>query len=143
MSPSRSTRKIRIGTRATNLAMRQAEILAGAIINKNLAKEENIEIIKIKSSGDIITSSIGPYDGKSLFTTEIDQALIEDRIDIAAHSVKDIESFLPEGIDLLGVLKRMDPRDALITNENIKSIDELPNNCLFGTASPRRGEILT
>ena len=122
MSPSRSTRKIRIGTRATNLAMRQAEILAGAIINKNLAKEENIEIIKIKSSGDIITSSIGPYDWKSLFTKEIDQALIEDRIDIAAHSVKDIESFLPEGIDLLGVLKRMDPRDALITNENIKSI---------------------
>ena len=142
MSPSRSTRKIRIGTRATNLAMRQAEILAGAIINKNLAKEENIEIIKIKSSGDIITSSIGPYDGKSLFTKEIDQALIEDRIDIAAHSVKDIESFLPEGIDLLGVLKRMDPRDALITNENIKSIDELPNNCLVGTASPRRGAIL-
>ena len=109
MSPSKSTRKIRIGTRATNLAIRQAEILAGAIINKNLAKEEDIEIIKIKSSGDIITSSIGPYDGKSLFTKEIDQALIEDRVDIAAHSVKDIESFLPDGIDLLGVLKRMDP----------------------------------
>ena len=142
MSPSKSTRKIRIGTRATNLAIRQAEILAGAIINKNLAKEEDIEIIKIKSSGDIITSSIGPYDGKSLFTKEIDQALIEDRVDIAAHSVKDIESFLPDGIDLLGVLKRMDPRDALITNENIKSIDELPNNCLVGTSSPRRGAIL-
>lgn len=142
MSPPRSTRKIRIGTRATNLAMRQAEILAGAIINKNLAKEEDIEIIKIKSSGDIITSSIGPYDGKSLFTKEIDQALIDDRIDIAAHSVKDIESFLPDGIELLGVLKRMDPRDALITNENILSIDELNTNCLVGTASPRRGAIL-
>ena len=56
--------------------------------------------------------------------------------------MKDIESFLPDGIDLLGVLKRMDPRDALITNENIKSIDELPDNCLVGTASPRRGAIL-
>ena len=109
-------RRIRIGTRATNLATRQAEILAGAIINGNLAKKEDIEIIKIKSSGDIITSSIGPYDGKRLFTKEIDQALVDNKIDIAAHSVKDLESYLLDGIDLLGVLKRMDPRDALITN---------------------------
>ena len=113
-------RKIRIGTRATNLAIRQAEILAGAIINRNLADKENIEIIKIKSSGDIVTSSIGPYDGKSLFTKEIDQALVDNKIDIAAHSVKDLESYLLDGIALLGVLKRMDPRDALITNEDIK-----------------------
>ena len=56
MSPSRSTRKIRIGTRATNLAMRQAEILAGAIINKNLAKEENIEIISIVAGRAIAKS---------------------------------------------------------------------------------------
>ena len=135
-------RKIRIGTRATNLATRQAEILAGAIINRNLAKKEDIEILKIKSSGDIITSSIGPYDGKSLFTKEIDQALVDGKIDIAAHSVKDLESYLLDGIDLLGVLKRMDPRDALITNEKIKSIDELPQDCLIGTASPRRAAIL-
>lgn len=135
-------RRIRIGTRATNLAARQAEILAGAIINGNLAKKEDIEIIKIKSSGDIITSSIGPYDGKRLFTKEIDQALVDNKIDIAAHSVKDLESYLLDGIDLLGVLKRMDPRDALITNEKIKSIDELPHDCLIGTASPRRSAIL-
>ena len=135
-------RKIRIGTRATNLAIRQAEILADAIINRNLAEKENIEIIKIKSSGDIITSSIGPYDGKSLFTKEIDQALVDSKIDIAAHSVKDLESYLLDGIALLGVLKRMDPRDALITNEDIKSIDGLPQDSLVGTASPRRGAIL-
>ena len=135
-------RKIRIGTRATNLAIRQAEILAGAIINRNLAEKENIEIIKIKSSGDIITSSIGPYDGKSLFTKEIDQALADKKIDIAAHSVKDLESYLLDGIALLGVLKRMDPRDALITNEDIKSIDGLPQDSLVGTSSPRRGAIL-
>ena len=57
MSPSRSTRKIRIGTRATNLAMRQAEILAGAIINKNLAKEENIEIINIDNLKDTVNEN--------------------------------------------------------------------------------------
>ncbi len=142
MASITSMRKIRIGTRSTNLAMRQAEILAGAITNRNLAKEENIEIIKIKSSGDIITSSIGPYDGKRLFTKEIDQALVDNKIDIAAHSVKDLESYLLDEIDLLGVLKRMDPRDALITNKKIKSIDELPKNSLVGTSSPRRSAIL-
>ena len=57
MSPYRSTRKIRIGTRATNLAIRQAEILSGAIINKNLAKEENIEIINIDNLKDTVNEN--------------------------------------------------------------------------------------
>ena len=72
MPKSDSNKSIRIGTRATKLAIRQAEILSQEIINKKIAKIDNIEIIPIKSSGDYVSASIGPYDGKLLFTKEIE-----------------------------------------------------------------------
>ena len=142
MPKSDSNKKLRIGTRATKLAIKQAEILSQEIINKGIEKKDNIEIITIKSSGDYVSASIGPYDGKLLFTKEIDQALIDNRIDIAAHSVKDIESNLFDGLELYGVLEREDPRDALITANKIKNIEDLPQNCLLGTSSPRREAII-
>ena len=142
MPKSDSNKSIRIGTRATKLAIRQAEILSQEIINKKIAKIDNIEIIPIKSSGDYVSASIGPYDGKLLFTKEIDQALIDKRIDIAAHSVKDLESNLAAELELHGVLEREDPRDALITVDKFDNIDDLPRNCLIGSASPRREAII-
>ena len=142
MSDLKSKKILRIGTRGTNLAVKQAEILANNIITKKICSANDIEIIKIKSSGDLVGSSIGPYDGKGLFTKEIDQALLDDKIDIAAHSTKDIESTITDGLDLFGVLEREDPRDALITTNSLTSIENLPGNCLVGTSSPRRGAII-
>ncbi len=142
MSDLKSKKILRIGTRGTNLAVKQAEILANSIVTKKICSANDIEIIKIKSSGDLVGSSIGPYDGKGLFTKEIDQALLDDKIDIAAHSTKDIESIITDGLDLFGVLEREDPRDALITTNSITSIENLPGNCLVGTSSPRRGAII-
>ena len=118
MPKSDSNKSIRIGTRATKLAIRQAEILSQEIINKKIAKIDNIEIIPIKSSGDYVSASIGPYDGKLLFTKEIDQALIDKRIDIAAHSVKDLESNLTLG---------QSPADILINKFNTKWDQDINN----------------
>ena len=119
MSDLKSKKILRIGSRGTNLAVKQAEILANNIVTKKICSANDIEIIKIKSSGDLVGSSIGPYDGKGLFTKEIDQALLDNKIDIAAHSTKDIESAITDGLDLFGVLEREDPRDALITNNSV------------------------
>ena len=142
MSKSDSKKKIRIGTRATPLAIKQAEIVAKQLVAHNLIGGKDIEIIAMKSAGDLVTSSIGPYDGKGLFTKEIDQALLDERVDIAAHSLKDVESNIAEGISIFGTLEREDPRDALVTINKISSIDDLKNGCLIGTSAPRREAII-
>ena len=76
--------------------------------------------------------------GKSLWTQEIEEALVEGRIDIAVHSLKDLPGDLPEGLELGGVLPREDPRDVLITKSPLESLAGLPSGARIGTASTRR-----
>jgi len=129
---------LRIGTRGSPLALAQAEEtrlrleeafpeLAGAIA---------IEIIH--TTGDKIQdrplSAIG---GKGLFTKEIDEAQLEGRVDIAVHSMKDVPTYLPDGLTLAALLPREDVRDVLISSKG-RSLAELPEGAVVGSASLRR-----
>jgi hydroxymethylbilane synthase len=135
--------KIIIGTRASPLALKQAKLVSSQLIMNNTINKEDIIIKTINTTGDIVNkNSLNPFDGKGLFTKEIDRALIDGEIDIAAHSAKDIESGLIEGIQISGVLVRDDPRDALVSLGNVKSIEDLKINALVGTSSPRRAAII-
>ena len=135
--------KIIIGTRASPLALKQAKLVSSQLIMNNKINKEDIIIKIINTSGDFIDkNSLNKFDGKGLFTKEIDRALVNGEIDIAAHSVKDIESDLIEGIQISGVLVRDDPRDALVSVGKVESIEDLKINALVGTSSPRRAAIV-
>lgn len=130
--------RLRIGTRASPLALIQASLVKDQIIKSFPNFSGRIDLVPIVTSGDnfkeIQLSKIG---GKGLFTKEIDQALFDGSIHAAVHSMKDVESILPEGTIIGGTLPRADPRDVLISKDNV-NIAELPLKALVGTSSPRR-----
>lgn len=126
---------LRIGTRGSPLALAQAhmvrDLLADAHPDAPVA-----EIVVIHTTGDLITDrSLADAGGKGLFTKEIDRALLDAEVDIAVHSAKDVETWLPEGIIIAAALQREDPRDVLI---GAASIAALPQGARVGTASQRR-----
>ncbi len=130
--------KIRIGTRRSELACRQAA-LAQIAIEEKYGYE--IEIVTIKTAGDKIQNrSLADCGGKGLFVKEIEQALIDEKIEIAVHSLKDLPgniSEINEKLTLAGFLKREDPRDVFISNHH-QNIDSLPYQAVLGTCSPRK-----
>jgi hydroxymethylbilane synthase len=98
----------------------------------------SFEIVPIVTTGDKIQDRLLiESGGKGLFTKELDEALLDGRIDLAVHSMKDLPTQLPEGIALAGVPQREDPRDALISNEADR-LQDLPSGARIGTASLRR-----
>jgi hydroxymethylbilane synthase len=122
---------IKIGTRGSPLALRQA-----SEIKKILKK---VKIIKIKTTGDQITNQpLASIGGKGLFTKEIDKELINKNIDIAVHSLKDVPTIIPSEFNLTYILPRGAAEDVLISNNNVKDINSLPEKCTVGTSSPRR-----
>jgi uroporphyrinogen III methyltransferase/synthase len=132
--------KYRIGSRGSKLALAQTEL-----IRKRLEKEnpgDEFEIVVIRTSGDKIQnkplSSIGV---KGLFVREIEEMLLDKKIDIAVHSMKDMPGEIPEGLYFTKVWKREDPRDVLILRKK-KSLEELPENAVIGTGSKRRAYML-
>ncbi len=130
-------RAIRIGTRKSALAMAQAKQVADAM-NIN----GNYELVPIVSSGDKIDGPLRNHGGKSLFTKELDLALLQGDIDLAIHSMKDVETPLADGIEIAAVPHREDPRDVLITNPNVQ-LDNLQKTITIGTSSLRRERQLT
>lgn len=101
----------------------------------------SIEIIK--TSGDTKTEPLSVIGGKGVFTKELEDALLDQRIDIAVHSLKDLPTTLPEGLAIAAILKRDDPRDALVLPQNSphkppSSIAKLRGRAIVGTSSPRR-----
>lgn len=138
------TISLRIGTRGSPLAVAQAnetrDRLAAAC--DALAVPNAIEIVVIRTSGDRFQSApLTQLGGKGLFTKEIDDALLSNKIDIAVHSLKDVPSVLPYGLDITCVLPREDPRDAFLSPA-VSSLAALPNGSTIGTASLRRKAIL-
>jgi len=136
------TALLRIGTRGSPLALWQANetkrLLAQA--HPVLAADGAIGIVVIKTTGDRIQDrTLAEAGGKGLFTKEIEEALIDRSIDLAVHSMKDVPTFLPEGLGIVTMLAREDPRDALIAGPSVKSLADLPNGAVVGTASLRRG----
>ncbi len=129
-------RPLRIGTRGSPLALIQThEVIAGLAAHHPML---TVEIVPIKTTGDtIVDRSLIDMGGKSLFTKEIEQALLKGEIDLAVHSMKDVTADVPEGLIIPSMLKREDPRDALITYKH-KPLEELPTGAIFGTSSLRR-----
>ena len=131
---------LRIGTRGSPLALTQTNGVKARLIaaNPRLAGARAVEIVVIKTTGDrvqnVVLSALG---GKGLFTKELDEALIEGRIDLAIHSMKDVPTFLPDGISLTTVLPREDVRDAFVSTR-FSSFGDLPEKSVIGTASTRR-----
>jgi hydroxymethylbilane synthase len=129
------TTAFRIGTRASALALWQANWVKSELEKtwKGLA----VELVQIKTTGDkILNVPLSEVGGKGLFTKEIDEALLDGRVDAAVHSMKDIPFQLPPGIVFGAVPEREDPRDALISNG--RKFDDLPPAARVGTSSLRR-----
>jgi len=124
---------LRIGTRGSPLALAQAEE-----VRNRLAPANEADIVVIKTTGDqLLDRALSEAGGKGLFTKEIDEALLSGRIDLAVHSLKDVPTWLPDGIVLAAILEREDPRDAFISRKAPRLFD-LPAGARIGTASLRR-----
>ncbi|MFZ5791301.1 MAG: hydroxymethylbilane synthase [Pseudomonadota bacterium] len=131
---------LRVGTRGSPLALAQAHELRRrlAAAHEALARPGAIAIEIIKTTGDRVQDrALAEIGGKGLFTKEIEEALIDGRIDLAVHSMKDLETRLPPGLTIGAMLPREDPRDVLIAREGT-SIATLPKGAVVGTASLRR-----
>jgi hydroxymethylbilane synthase len=131
--------QIRIGTRASKLALIQADQVKQALLDKhhNLTAEQ-IVIVPITTTGDkILDKNLYEIGGKGLFVKEIEEALLNHTIDLAVHSMKDMPAFLPDHLTIDCVLEREDPRDAFLS-KICNSIATLPANATLGTSSPRR-----
>lgn len=133
-----STPFLRIGTRGSPLALVQAEDVRARIAAAHGLDADAIEIIVIRTSGDRIQDRpLSEVGGKGLFTKEIEDALLDRRIDIAVHSMKDVATRLPDGLEVAAMLERADVRDAFLS-EVARSLNELPPGAVVGTSSLRR-----
>ena len=138
MSNGTPLEKLVIGTRGSPLALAQANEVRNKILSFNNLEPDKVEIEVIKTSGDkFLNTSLSKIGGKGLFTKEIQQALIDKRIDIAVHSMKDVETELPEKLVISTILEREDVRDSFISRK-YSSIAELPMGSVVGTSSLRR-----
>jgi hydroxymethylbilane synthase len=130
---------IRIGTRGSILALKQAHEVADKLLALGRARDAgDIEIVEIKTSGDRIQDRpLSEVGGKGLFTKEIEQALFDRRIDVAVHSLKDVETSPPAGTELAVIMEREDGREVFISRK-YKSVRDMPAGALLGTSSLRR-----
>jgi len=134
------SRSLVIGSRGSKLAMWQAEQAKARLSALNPEIDIRIEIIK--TTGDVKTDPLSVIGGKGVFTKELEDALLDRRIDLAVHSLKDLPTVLPDGLTISAICKRDDPRDALVVRDDLKarsgSILNLPENAVVGTSSQRR-----
>ena len=138
---SQSARPLRIGTRASALALWQARHVANLI--RALPGAPPVDLVAITTTGDVRTDvPLWAVRGRAFFTKEIDRALLENRIDIAVHSLKDLPTAMESGLALAAVLPREDPRDALVSRTG-KRLSQLPPAARIGTSSLRRRAFLT
>jgi hydroxymethylbilane synthase len=133
--------KLIIGSRGSKLALWQANWVKTELEKAHTGLSVEIEIIK--TTGDKLTeASLVQIGGKGVFTKEIEDALIERRIDLAVHSLKDLPTTLPEGLHIAAITEREDVRDGLIVSEplrsKVKKIADLPKGARVGTSSLRR-----
>ena len=130
----------RLGTRGSPLALAQARELRArlAAAHSALAAEDAVEIVVIKTTGDQVQDrALAEIGGKGLFTKEIEEALLDKRIDAAVHSMKDVPTWLPDGLVIAAVLPREDPHDVLLA-PGATNLAALPQGAVVGTGSLRR-----
>ena len=137
-------RTLRIGTRASKLAMAQTHLTVAAI--KRLHPEIALEIVTADTTGDKTQAANTPLQkigGKGLFADALNQMMDEGRVDMIVHSMKDLPSVRPDKYRIAAMLERGDPRDCLLTNmPNAAGIDDLPQGAIVGTSAPRRAAVL-
>jgi hydroxymethylbilane synthase len=127
---------IRIATRQSPLALWQAQYVQSQL--KAFHPDLQVELVPMVTRGDIILDTpLAKVGGKGLFVKELELAMLEGRADIAVHSMKDVPVEFPEGLGLVTICEREDPRDALVSN-HFSSLDELPAGSIIGTSSLRR-----
>ena len=130
------TDKLTIGTRGSPLALWQAHWIKSQL--ESVHDDLTVDLIKIKTSGDKIQDvPLAKVGGKGLFTKEIEESMLRYETDIAVHSMKDVPVQFPPSLTLSVVTEREDPRDVLISRNNLK-LDDLPKGAKVGTGSFRR-----
>lgn len=128
--------KVRIGTRGSQLALYQTNHVA-AFLQKSHPQIE-VEVVIIKTTGDrILDSPLSRIGGKGLFTKEIEKAILESEIDCAVHSLKDLPTDMPAGLEIIAYGAREDVRDVLIAQDGMKLL-EIPKGATVATGSLRR-----
>jgi hydroxymethylbilane synthase len=135
--PKSDPQVIRIGTRASELALRQARLLENALLARGIRSE----LVTFKTIGDKkLDQPLTEIGAKGLFTHELEVALSKNKIDCAVHSLKDLPTDSPEGLEILAQLEREDPRDVLVVNRitGAENLDDLPAGSRVGTSSLRR-----
>jgi len=128
---------LRLGSRGSPLALAQSQLVAGMLARETSLDTSAFPVESFMTSGDRIQGRLQEAGGKGLFTKELDEALLDGRIDAAVHSMKDLPTRMPPGIVLASVPAREDPRDAFIATR-ARSLMELPAGATVGTASLRR-----
>jgi hydroxymethylbilane synthase len=130
--------RLRLGTRGSALALAQTRGVADALE----ALGADVEVIPIRTSGDRLAQvALGDFGGKALFVKEIEEALLDKRVDVGVHSLKDLPGTLPAGLSLPAFPRREDPRDALVTRRG-GTLADLPSGAVVGTSSLRRRVLL-
>ncbi|GIL40790.1 hydroxymethylbilane synthase [Roseiterribacter gracilis] len=131
-------RPLRIGTRGSPLALAQARETAARLVAAHPGLPAP-ELVPIKTTGDRIQDrTLAEAGGKGLFTKELDEALLDNRVDLAVHSMKDVPTRLCDGTELFALLPREDPRDAWFARDKVSTLLTLPAGSVVGTASLRR-----
>ena len=129
-----------IGSRGSRLALTQAEWVKTQLAA--LAPDLAVQIDIIKTTGDVKTEPLSVIGGKGVFTKELEDALLDGRIDIAVHSLKDLPTIIPETLMIAAICERADPRDALIlrsdNDQDDATLATLPERAVVGTSSQRR-----
>jgi hydroxymethylbilane synthase len=127
---------IRIATRKSPLALWQAEFVKAEL--ERIHPGLSVELVPMTTKGDVLLDTpLAKVGGKGLFVKELEVAMLEDRADIAVHSMKDVPVDFPDGLGLEIICEREDPRDAFVSN-NFANLAELPKGAVVGTSSLRR-----
>ena len=133
-------RPLRIATRGSPMALYQAGLVRERLraAHADLAGDGAVELAPVRTTGDrVLNRRLAEIGGKGLFTKEIEEALLDGRVDLAVHSLKDMETVLPAGLAIACVLRRDDPRDALVSHSGA-GLAALPKGARVGTSSLRR-----
>lgn len=133
---------LKIGTRGSALALAQAHETRARLMAAHGLGQDRFGIVVISTSGDqILDRPLSEAGGKGLFTKEIEEALLDGRIDLAVHSSKDMPTQLPAGLELSAFLEREDPRDAFI-GRDVSRFSELKHGAVVGSSSLRRQALI-
>ncbi len=127
---------IRVGTRASQLALAQAQWVVDRIVDRY--PDITVDVVKIRTKGDsIVDRPLSRIGGKGLFVKEIEEALQREKIDMAVHSLKDVPVELPDDLHIGIIPEREDPHDVMISRDNV-GLEDLPAGSSIGTSSLRR-----